>query len=174
MREHFDELRQHVVPVLQDPLAARAAGRFHMPRNQVLERLNILLGHGLQIDGRAVATYFGKVAMLVQNVGKASTHAGRKVPAALAEHDHGAVGHVFAAMVAQTFDYGFGAGVAHGKAFSGHAVEVGFAAGSPVKRDVADQDILFRQERGRARRVDDDLSAGEPLADVIVSVVFQL
>src|SRR4029077_12620290 len=41
VREHFDELGQQAVPVLENPLPARAAGGFDMFGNQVLEHLLI-------------------------------------------------------------------------------------------------------------------------------------
>ena len=62
-----------------------------------------------------------------------------KLRPAFAEHDHQAVGHVFAAVVADAFDHGGSAGVAHGEALAGHAVEEGFAAGGAVEGDVADR-----------------------------------
>ncbi len=91
----------------------------------------------------------------------------------LAEDDDQAFGHVFAAVIAEAFDDGGGAGVADGEALAGHAVEEGFAAGGAVEDDVADQDILFGHEGGAARRVDDDAAAGEAFADVIVGIAFE-
>ena len=63
--------------------------------------------------------------------------------------------------------------VAHREALAGHAVEERLAAGGAVERHVADEDVLFRQEGGAARRIDDQPAAGEALADVVVGVAFQ-
>jgi Ca2+-binding RTX toxin-like protein len=59
------------------------------------------------------------------------------------EHDDDAAGHVFAAVVADAFDNGNGAGVAHGKAFARHAAEVALAADRAVQHGVADDDRVF-------------------------------
>ncbi len=89
------------------------------------------------------------------------------------DHDHQAFGHVFAAVIADAFHHRRGAGIAHREAFARAAVEERFAGGRSVEHHVADQDILLRQEGGIARRIDDDLAAGQALAHVIVGVAFQ-
>ena len=66
----------------------------------------------------------------------------------LAEHDHEAVRHVFAAVIADAFDHRGRAGVAHREALAGHAVEERLAAGRAVEHDVADEDVFFGHERG--------------------------
>src|SRR3712207_7477342 len=53
----------------------------------------------------------------------AASHAGAEVFARAAEHDDAAAGHVFAAVVADTFDYCERARVAHGEAFAGAAID---------------------------------------------------
>ena len=63
-----------------------------------------------------------------------------------AQHHDQAVGHVFAAVIADAFHHGRGAGIAHGKALAGHAVEEGFAAGGAVEAHVADQNIFLGHE----------------------------
>ena len=45
---------------------------------------------------------------------------------------------------------------------------------APYEHHVADQDVLFRQEGGAARRIDDQRAARESLADVVVGIAFQL
>ena len=107
------------------------------------------------------------------DVGDAAAHAGGEVAAAAAQHHDHAAGHVLAAVIAHAFDHGGGAGVAHREALAGHAAEVRLAAGGAVEHHVADDDVLLRPEGRIARRIDDDASAGEPLADVVVGVAFQ-
>src|SRR5258708_37386829 len=41
VREHLDELRQHLAPVFENPLGARAAGGLDVPGDQVLQRLHV-------------------------------------------------------------------------------------------------------------------------------------
>ena len=115
-----------------------------------------------------------EVAVFVEHVSDAAAHAGREVPAAFAEHDHQAVGHVLAAVIADAFHDRGGAGVANREALARHAVEECFAAGGAIQRHVADHDVFFRQERRVARRIHDQPAAGKSLADVIVGVAFEL
>ena len=77
-------------------------------------------------------------------------------------------------MVAHALHHRAGAGVAHGESLPCHAVDECLAAGSPVEGHIADDDVLFRFERGPFGGIDDDLSAGEALAHIVVAVPFQL
>jgi len=157
--EDLYEFRQHGEPVFQDPFGAGAAGEFEVALDQSTED-RLVFGDRVQVYGGGVAALFGEVAGIVENVGKPAAHAGGEVAATAAQYHDQAFGHVFAAMIAEAFDDGGGAGVAHGKAFARHAVKVRFAAGGAVEGYVADQDIFFGQESGIARRIDDQAAAG--------------
>ena len=76
-------------------------------------------------------------------------------------------------MIAGAFDDGDGAAVADAEPLARHAADVGLAAGRAVERHVADDDVLFRRERRLRRRQHDELSAGQPFADIIVGVAFE-
>jgi hypothetical protein len=89
----------------------------------------------------------GELAVLVVDIGHAARHAGGEVAPGLAQHDHGAAGHVFAAVVARAFDHRGGARQAHREALAGHAAEEGLAAGGAVQRGVADDDVLVASPR---------------------------
>ena len=116
----------------------------------------------------------GEVALFVEDVGHAAAHAGGEVTARGAEDDDASAGHVFAAVVAHAFDDGGDAGIAHAEAFAGHAAEEGFSGGRAVEGDVAEDDVVFGGEGRLGVRVDDDASAAEALADVVVGVAFDL
>ena len=75
-------------------------------------------------------------------------------------------------MIAQSFHYRSGAGIANREAFPGAAVEKRFAGGGAVQRHVADEDVFFRGERG-CGRIDDEAPAGKAFAHVVVGVAFQ-
>ena len=83
----------------------------------------------------------------VVDIGDAARHAGGEIAPGLAQHDHHAAGHVFAAMVAGAFDHGDGAGVAHRETLARHALEIGFAGDGAVEHRVADDDVLGRLAR---------------------------
>ena len=105
----------------------------------------------------------GKLAVFVVHVGHAAAHAGRKVAPGLAQHRHGAAGHVFAAVVAGALDHRGGARQAHRKALAGHAAEEGLAGGGAVHHGVADDGVAD----GVAAEVDagahHDAAADRPL-----------
>jgi uncharacterized protein YcfJ len=70
-----------------------------------------------------------------------------KLRPVLPEHDHGAAGHVLAAVVAGAFDHRAGARQPHREALAGHAAEEGLAAGRAVQRGVADDDVRVASPR---------------------------
>ena len=110
----------------------------------------------------------------VPDVGDAAGHAGREVAARGAENHRAAAGHVLAAVVADAFDDGLGAAVAHAEPLGGAAAEERAAARRAVQRDVADEDVVLGLERGDLRRIDDETPARQALADVVVAVAFEL
>ena len=174
VREDLDELGLSFGPVFKDPGCARATGIVAMALEQCTDFGDVCVGYeGFEIDAGFVAAAGGEVALIVEDECATATHAGGEVAAGGAEHDDGAVGHVFAAVVADAFNDGCCAGVADGEALAGDAVEEDFAAGSAVENDVADEDAFFGQEEGSLRRVGDDASAGEALAEVVVAVAFE-
>ena len=175
VREDLDELGLLTGPVLEDPCGARAAGEVAMAREQGAEFFDVFrVDQRFEIDAGLVAAARGEVALIVVDVGDAAAHAGGEVAAGGTEDDDEAVGHVLAAVVADAFNNGGGAGVADGEALAGDAVEISFAAGCAVEDDVADEDAFLRQEAGGLGRIGDDAAAGEAFAEVVVGVAFKL
>ena len=175
VREDFDEERLRVGPVLENPRGARAAGQVAMAREQGVDFLDVVgVDQWLEIHAGLVAAARGEVALIVVDVGDAAAHAGGEVAAGGTENDGEAVGHVFAAVIADAFDDGGCAGVADSEALAGDAVEEDFAAGCAVEDDVADEDALFGQEARGLGRIGDDAAAGEPFAEIVVGVAFKL
>src|ERR1700690_3935855 len=97
-----------------------------------------------EIDRLQIAARFGEVPALVENVGDAAAHARGKISAARSKHRNQALGHVFAAVVADSFDHCRRSGVANGKTLARHTVKKRFAAGSAIQGNVANQDVAFR------------------------------
>ena len=113
----------------------------------------------LQIDHLAVAPAL-ELAVGVEHIGNAAAHAGREVAPGPAEHHDAPAGHVLAAVIADAFDHHGRAAVADAEALAGHAAHVALAARRAVERDVADDDVLLRLERGE--RAADRRSACRP------------
>src|SRR5690606_30570700 len=117
-RQYLDEFAAVVVPVGQHGLGALATGVFGMSGQQRQQRGLVGLAHVLagrrtdlvggfylvQFHHTRVATA-GEIAVLVVDIGDAARHAGGEVAAGLAEHDDGAAGHVFAAVVTDTLHH---------------------------------------------------------------------
>src|SRR5208282_6602070 len=89
------------------------------------------------------------------------------------EHQDQALGHVFAAMVADSLDHRCRSGIANGEAFASDSIEKRFAAGGAVKGNVSNDDIFFGSEFRPSRRVHNQSSAGQSLAYVIVGLAFE-
>ena len=102
----------------------------------------------LEVDHLQVAA-LGEVLLLVEDEGQAAAHAGGEVAAGRADDDGDAAGHVLAAVVAGPLDDGLRAAVADAEALAGPAAEEGPAAGGPVERHVADQDVVLGDEPRR-------------------------
>src|SRR5208282_6924537 len=85
--------------------------------------------NGLEVDRIQIAALFGEVSALVKNVGDAATHAGGKISSAGSEHQNQALGHVFAAVVADSLDHRGRSRIANRKAFASDSVEKSFATG---------------------------------------------
>src|SRR3981189_693414 len=150
-----------------------------MPRYEIFDEhgfnnLGILGSEDwLEINRLQIAALFGEVAALVKNIGNAAAHAGGKISPAGSEHQHQAPGHVFATVVADSFDHSSRSGIANRKALASNPVEKRFAAGGSVKGHIANQNIFLGSESGPARRIHHQPSAGQTLADVIVGLAFE-
>src|SRR5215211_9047569 len=79
----------------------------------------------------------GEAALFVEDVGNASTHAGREVLSGRAEYHHPSAGHVLAAVVPDALDHRVRAGVADGKALACESAEERPARGRAVQHGVA-------------------------------------
>src|SRR5260370_20948026 len=154
MGEDFDKPGQCLRPAVENPSRTRAAGQRQMSRYEIFDepgfnKLRILrFEDWLEIDRIQIATLSGKIAALVKNVSDAAAHAGGKISATGSEHQDQAPGHVFATVVANSFDYSGRSGVANRKALASDSIEKRFAAGGPVEGNVADQNILLGPETG--------------------------
>ena len=77
-------------------------------------------------------------------------------------------------MIADAFDDGDGAGIAHREAFAGDAPEIALAGNGAVKHRIADDDVFIGLKQAFLWRINDQAAAGQPLADVVVGVAFEL
>src|SRR5207237_8371346 len=126
-----------------------------------------------QFDHSHVAA-LGEIALLVKHIGDAARHAGGEVAPRFADNDDDAASHVFAAMVADAFDDGDDAGIAHREALAGDTGEIGLALGGAIGHRVADDDRFGSYDVGLFRRADDDEAAHHALAELAVGGADQL
>src|ERR1700754_1745306 len=102
-----------------------------------------------------------KGSVQIVDPGKTTRHTGTKVHPGLAEHDHGSTGHIFAAMIANTFHYGDSARIADCKPLSRPAGSEELARGRAIESHVAKDDMLSTVVCCKTARPDDDLTAGK-------------
>jgi hypothetical protein len=77
-------------------------------------------------------------------------------------------------VIAHTFDDGDGAGIPHRETLTGDAAQIAFTTYRAIKHGIADDDRLFRDEANALMRLDDQLSAGNALADIVVRFTREL
>src|SRR6202030_1575817 len=65
------------------------------------------------------------------------------------------------------------AGVADRDPFAGNAAEIALAGDRAIERGIADDDRILRRNPRSGRGINDDASAGEPLADVIIGLALE-
>ncbi len=92
-----------------------------------------------------------EVRLLVEHECDAAAHPRREVSSGPADDEHGAAGHVLAAVVADAFDHRDRSGVAHGESLTRDTADERLAAGGAVQRDVADDDVVLARRRRAAR-----------------------
>src|SRR5262249_1115884 len=197
-RHHLLELALPGRPVFEDRLGLGRVGVVSVAGDELMQPLRVLAGHVAhdvdetvaleiaalvgetlhhlllgrdrsQVDhGEVAAPLEG--AVLVEYVGDATRHAGRKVAARDTDHHHHATGHVFTAVVTGTLNHRHRARVAHGKALAGNAAEVALSRDRPVEHRVADNDALLGHNAGAGMGPHDQFAAGKSLADVVVGL----
>src|SRR5579864_1101206 len=124
-----------------------------------MHKLNISrLDNWLEINRRQIASLFGEISALVENVGDTAAHAGSEISAASAQHNDETVGHIFASVITHAFDHRSRARISHCKTLARHAIEKCFAAGGAIERNVANQNIFFRCEMRLFWRIYHDLA----------------
>ena len=77
-------------------------------------------------------------------------------------------------MVAHTFDDGDGAGVPDRETLARNAAEIAFAGDGAIKNRVADDDRFLRHEAHIGLRLDDELAAGQALADIVIGLAGEI
>src|ERR1700759_5456323 len=120
-----------------------------------------------------VALLADKAAVLIEHPGDAARHAGAEVLSGAAQHQDGSACHVFAAVVAHTFNDGGCAGVAHSETLTSATGGKEAARCSAIERDIAEQDVVRALTRSIALGAKHDLTPAEALADKIVGQPFE-
>ena len=143
-----------------------------MPSDRRSQEGPVIVVQLLQGD-HGVVDLAGEHLGRVVDVRDPSGHARTEVPAGRSEHDDTATGHVLATVVAHALADRRCSGVAHAEPLADLAPQEDLAARRAVPDDVAGDDVVLGGERGERVRMDDDATAGEPLADVVVGVSHQ-
>ena len=75
-------------------------------------------------------------------------------------------------MITDSLDHRVGTAVADTESFGSDTAEIGFTTNGAIQHHITDQDVLLRLEGAVLWRVDDDLAAGQALADKVIGVAF--
>src|SRR5207253_1920905 len=127
-----------------------ALGEIVVSAHQVVDGLHIRVVERIEPDHPLVAVAL-EVTVRIEDVSHATAHPGGEIAPGLSEDDDEALGHVFAAMVADALDDRRRAAVADREAFAGEPTQEYLPAGCAVQRDVADDGIVLGDERRLAR-----------------------
>ena len=73
-------------------------------------------------------------------------------------------------MIPDSFNNSMCTTIAYTEPFGGYSSEVGFTRSRAVKHDITDEYVMFCGEAAVGGWINDDLSSGEPLADVVVCI----
>src|SRR5688500_11028814 len=124
-RNDFDELVLRRLPVIEQLLGDGGAGITHVALEHLAYFVGVFRIHRFKLNHLAVAMAF-EVAGGVQHERQTARHTGGKITSGLADYDYASAGHVFAAMVAHTFNDSLRARISHGKTLARDTAEIGF------------------------------------------------
>ena len=79
----------------------------------------------------------------MEEIGDATGHPGGEILANASQHNNSPTCHVFAAVIANRFDYDVCSTVADTEPFACNSIDIGFAASGTVKCDIAGYYVLL-------------------------------
>src|SRR6185437_1472127 len=101
------ELAEEIAEPLQDMRAPYAPGRIDVRADEPTQMLQMVF-HALERDAQdvdqLVVVAIDEIALGVEHVRESTGHPRTEIEAGRSEHDDDATGHVFAAVIASTFD----------------------------------------------------------------------
>ena len=165
---HLVEFCPEGFPICENVLGTLAVGGFEVTVDQALYQLDVVVIVERDNFNHLVVVELFELILEVEDKGQAAAHAGAEVLARAAEDEHGAVGHVLAAVIADTFDDRCAAGIANAKPFTGLAVGEQVTTGGSIHDGVAHDGVVGRGEFSLRIRADDDFTTAHALADVVV------
>src|SRR5205814_3871230 len=133
-------------------LGACALGQFEVPGDQAANKgFFIRILEFFEIDHLQVAS-LSKITSVIDDVCDSAAHDCCKISAGVTENDNPSACHVFATVVANTFDNGNGTAVANAESLTRNTPDERFAGRRAVERDVTDDDVFFGFEFCCGRR----------------------
>jgi len=115
-----------------------------------------------------------EVLVNIEDVGNTAGHASSEVATGAAQNDDTTASHVLATVVTDTLNDSGSTGVTDSKSLSSDTAEEASALGSTVQADVAHNDVLLGLEHGGAGRVNDQTTARQALANVVIGITLEL
>src|SRR2546423_7356699 len=112
------------------------------------------------------------VGLGAEDVGETAGHSRAKVQTERTEHEDDAASHVFAAVLADTFNYGKGAAVADAETLAGASCDIELARCCAVENGISGENVATAR-RGRPGR-NGNRAARHAFADVVVGFAGEL
>src|SRR4029077_13756487 len=140
----FPELRGVRRPVSKDFPRDLALRALQMLVDKTLQGRDILLSFKARRSDQLWVVAVEELALKIQNVRHAAGHSRAKVFARRSENHHGAVGHVFAAMIPRTLDNSCPAGIPNTEALPATPIGEERTAGGSVHHGVAKNNAIVR------------------------------
>src|SRR2546421_1407072 len=91
------------------------------------------------------------VSLGAEDIGETAGHSRAKVQTQRAKHEDDTAGHVFAAVLADTFDYSKGAAVTDAETLASASCDIELAGGSTVEDGIARENVATSRRGGPGR-----------------------
>jgi len=131
-------------------------------------------GHHRMQGNHGQIALASEITFWIVDIRDTTRHTSCKVTAGFAQYNNGAACHVFATVIASTFDNRYRAGVTHSETLACNAVEECFASDRTVQQGVTADDVLYCATTELGVRTHDDTTARQTLADIIVTFANQI
>src|SRR5210317_1401241 len=129
------------------------------------------IGDAFEFECFAIAL-FRELTFGIPYISNTATHAGTEITSGATKDNDASASHVFATVIANTFNNGTRAAVSNSEPFRYDSSNIGFAAGGAIKINVTCDDVFFGFKRALLRRIQNNFSTRQAFADKVIRIAF--